>query len=52
MAPGPGRIVWSRKAAFGRRYADGEPIASIKADPEFIAARAELSAAIFEGETA
>ncbi|MCG8273701.1 taurine ABC transporter ATP-binding protein [Aquamicrobium sp. NLF2-7] len=52
MAPGPGRIVWSREAAFGRRYADGEPIASIKADPEFIAARAELSAAIFEGETA
>lgn len=52
MAPDPGRIVRRFDANFGRRYIAGEPVKSIKADPEFIAARAELSDAIFEGEPA
>lgn len=52
MLPGPGRIARQIDAGFGRRYVGGESMRSIKADPEFIAARAELSDAIFEGETA
>lgn len=52
MAPAPGRIVHRIDAGFGRRYAAGEPIRSIKSDSEFIQARAELADAIFEGELA
>lgn len=52
MAPGPGRIVREFPAAFGRRYAAGEPAASIKADRAFVAARAEIAEAIFDGELA
>lgn len=52
MAPAPGRIVRVIEAGFGRRYAEGEPIRSIKADRDFIAGRAELAEAIFEGEEA
>jgi taurine transport system ATP-binding protein len=52
MAPGPGRIVRQVKADFGTRYNKGEPVRSIKADPAFVEARAELAAAIFEGESA
>ena len=52
MAPGPGRIVREFPVGFGRRYAAGEPAASIKADRAFVAARAELADAIFEGEPA
>jgi taurine transport system ATP-binding protein len=52
MAPGPGRILREFAADFGRRYADGELAASIKADRAFLAARAELAEAIFEGELA
>ena len=39
MAPGPGRIVRTFETGFGRRYAAGEPVRSIKADPDFVAAR-------------
>ena len=52
MAPGPGRIVRRLDLDFGRRYAAGEPVKTIKADSRFAAARAELADAIFEGETA
>jgi taurine transport system ATP-binding protein len=52
MAPGPGRIVRQIEADFGRRYVAGEPIRSIKADPDFAAARADLADAIFDGEMA
>ncbi|MEI5677090.1 ATP-binding cassette domain-containing protein [Mesorhizobium sp. CGMCC 1.15528] len=52
MAPGPGRIVKRIEADFGRRYAAGEPVRSIKADAVFVLARAELADAIFEGELA
>ncbi|MER8537333.1 taurine ABC transporter ATP-binding protein [Mesorhizobium sp. M1005] len=52
LAPGPGRVVWSFETGFSRRYAAGEAIRSIKADPAFVAARSELTDAIFEGEAA
>ncbi|MER8723631.1 taurine ABC transporter ATP-binding protein [Mesorhizobium sp. M0213] len=52
LAPGPGRVVRSFEAGFSRRYAAGEAIRSIKADPAFAAARGELTDAIFEGEAA
>ena len=52
MAPDPGRIVRVIETGFGRRYVAGEPVRSIKADKDFIAGRAELADAIFEGEPA
>lgn len=52
LAPNPGRVVRQFETGFGRRYAAGEPIRSIKADPAFAAARGELTDAIFEGEAA
>lgn len=52
MLPGPGRIARQIPVGFGRRYAAGESVRSIKADPAFTAARADLSDAIFEGEEA
>ncbi|MER8427609.1 taurine ABC transporter ATP-binding protein [Mesorhizobium sp. M1403] len=52
LAPDPGRVVRSFETGFSRRYAAGEAIRSIKADPAFAAARGELTDAIFEGEAA
>jgi taurine transport system ATP-binding protein len=52
LAPGPGRIVRQLSVGFGTRYVAGEPVRSIKSDPAFVAARADLSDAIFEGELA
>ena len=52
MAPDPGRIVRVFETSFGRRYAAGEPVRSIKSDKDFIDSRAELADAIFEGEPA
>lgn len=52
MAPAPGRITRVIEPAFARRWRAGEPVRSIKADPAFAAARAELGAAILEGEPA
>ncbi|MER9233827.1 taurine ABC transporter ATP-binding protein [Mesorhizobium sp. M0622] len=52
LAPGPGRVVRSFETGFSRRYAAGEAIRSVKADPAFAAARSELTDAIFEGEAA
>jgi taurine transport system ATP-binding protein len=52
LAPGPGRIVRQIDANFGRRYAAGETVRAIKADPAFALARAELEEWIFEGEAA
>ncbi|ATU90264.1 taurine ABC transporter ATP-binding protein [Phyllobacterium zundukense] len=52
LAPEPGRIVRQIDASFGRRYAAGETVRAIKADPAFALARAELEDSIFEGEAA
>ena len=52
LAPGPGRVVRTFEPGFSRRYASGEAIRAIKAEPAFAAARGELTDAIFEGEAA
>lgn len=52
MSPNPGRIAHVFEPPFARRWRAGEPVRSIKSDPDFAAARAELGAAIFEGEPA
>ena len=52
MAPDPGRIVREIRVGFGARYAAGESVRSIKAEPAFTQSRAELADAIFEGEMA
>ena len=52
LAPGPGRVVRTFEPGFSRRYAAGETIRAVKADPAFAKARGELTDAIFEGETA
>lgn len=52
LAPDPGRVVHRFETNFSKRYAAGEPLRSIKADPEFAKARGELADAIFEGEAA
>lgn len=52
MAPGPGRIVRSFEVGFASRYRAGEPVRDIKAGRDFAEARAELGAAILEGEPA
>lgn len=52
MAPNPGRIARIFEPPFATRWRGGEPLRALKADPAFAAARAELAAAIFEGEPA
>lgn len=52
MLPHPGRIAQVFNVNFGLRYLAGEPVRSIKADPEFARLRAEVEDAIFEGELA
>ncbi|CAN7242529.1 taurine ABC transporter ATP-binding protein [Phyllobacterium sp. LjRoot231] len=52
LAPRPGRIVRQIDVNFGRRYAAGETVRAIKADPAFALAKAELEDSIFEGEAA
>ncbi|EJN04991.1 taurine ABC transporter ATP-binding protein [Phyllobacterium sp. YR531] len=51
LAPGPGRIIREIETGFGRRYVEGETVRSIKADPAFALARADIEDSIFEGET-
>lgn len=50
MAPGPGHVVREIAVDFSRRYAAGESIRSIRADPDFIAGRADLAHTILERE--
>jgi len=50
LAPHPGRIVADRPFDFSRRFISGETARSLKAAPEFIAAREELIAAIHADE--
>jgi taurine transport system ATP-binding protein len=52
MLPHPGRIARTIDVNFGQRYLAGEAVRSIKADPLFVEARANLEDAIFEGEIA
>ncbi|WP_255989526.1 taurine ABC transporter ATP-binding subunit [Chitinolyticbacter albus] len=48
MSPEPGRIVERLSLDFGRRHAAGEPVRSVKSDPEFIAVREHVLARIFD----
>lgn len=50
LAPHPGRIVADRHFDFSRRCIAGEPARTLKAAPEFIAAREALIAAIHADE--
>jgi taurine transport system ATP-binding protein len=50
LAPHPGRIVADRRFDFSRRFIAGETARSLKAAPDFIAAREELIAAIYADE--
>ncbi len=52
MAPNPGRIVETFSPNFSTRLIAGEPVASLRVDPEFQSARNRLSDAIFAGEAA
>ena len=47
MSPRPGRIVEQLPLDFSRRFAEGEPVRSIKSDPQFIATREHVLARIF-----
>ncbi|GHD57986.1 taurine ABC transporter ATP-binding subunit [Jeongeupia chitinilytica] len=51
MSPGPGRIVERLQLDFGRRHAAGEPVRSIKAEPDFIAVREHVLARVFAHRT-
>jgi len=50
LAPHPGRIVRDIPFDFGRRFLEGEPARSVKADGEFIRARETLIADIYADE--
>ena len=50
LSPRPGRIVQRYETGFARRFIAGEPVRAIKADPEFVAMREELSNAILANE--
>jgi len=50
MSPRPGRIVRRYRPGFSRRFLAGEPIRAIKGDPQFLAMREELAAAILSEE--
>ena len=50
MSPRPGRIVRRYRPDFSRRFLAGEPVRAIKGDPQFLAMREELAAAILSEE--
>jgi taurine transport system ATP-binding protein len=50
MSPRPGRIVRRYRPDFARRFLAGEPIRAIKGDPQFLAMREDLAAAILDEE--
>jgi len=50
LAAHPGRIVLTREVGFGRRFLEGEPARALKSDPEFVAMREELIAALYQTE--
>ncbi|BCL74609.1 taurine import ATP-binding protein TauB [Jeongeupia sp. HS-3] len=52
MSPRPGRIVERLSLDFGRRHAAGEPVRSVKSDPEFIAVRERVLARVFAHQAA
>ena len=50
LAPHPGRIALTRTLDFGRRFLAGEGARALKSEPEFVAAREDIIAAIHSTE--
>jgi taurine transport system ATP-binding protein len=48
LSPGPGRVLERLPLNFARRYVAGEPVRSIKSDPDFIARREYVMSRVFE----
>ena len=48
LSPGPGRVVERLPLEFARRYVAGEPVRSIKSDPQFIDQREYVLSRVFE----
>ncbi|MEG5489365.1 taurine ABC transporter ATP-binding subunit [Enterobacter kobei] len=48
LSPGPGRVVERLPLEFARRYAAGEPVRSIKSDPQFIDQREYILSRVFD----
>jgi len=48
LSPGPGRVLERLPLSFARRFVAGEPVRSIKSDPEFIAQREYVLSRVFE----
>lgn len=48
LSPGPGRVVERLPLEFARRYIAGEPVRSIKSDPQFIDQREYILSRVFD----
>ena len=48
LSPGPGRVVERLPLEFARRYVAGEPVRSIKSDPQFIDQRDYILSRVFD----
>ncbi|MFY9993749.1 MAG: taurine ABC transporter ATP-binding subunit [Leclercia sp.] len=48
LSPGPGRVRERLPLNFARRYVNGEPVRSIKSDPDFIAQREYVLSRVFD----
>ncbi|EMN1546028.1 taurine ABC transporter ATP-binding subunit [Enterobacter kobei] len=48
LSPGPGRVVERLSLEFARRYVAGEPVRSIKSDPQFIDQREYILSRVFD----
>lgn len=48
LSPGPGRVLERLPLNFARRFVAGEPVRSIKSDPDFIARREYVLSRVFE----
>jgi taurine transport system ATP-binding protein len=48
LSPGPGRVLERLPLEFARRYVAGEPVRSIKSDPQFIEQREYVLSRVFE----
>jgi taurine transport system ATP-binding protein len=48
LSPGPGRVLERLPLDYARRYVAGEPVRSIKSDPQFIAQREYVLSRVFE----
>ncbi|HGH4664071.1 TPA: taurine ABC transporter ATP-binding subunit [Enterobacter kobei] len=48
LSPGPGRVVERLPLEFARRYVTGEPVRSIKSDPQFIDQREYILSRVFD----